>query len=231
MGKLYKFTIILLCYVSFGLAWPTFGSFNFDGIIPIGGETISYEPDVTIAVGGTNVSFNAFVLYIDGVNVLSTSPYNYSYNITSGIFRYQVTSALGKGNHTFQIFAQDQDGGLTSAITTVFVASDKFAIIEDPIIYPSPATKNAKITYELTAAEEVKLYIYDLSGQIVYQDDIQPGSEGAHAGFNAYNFDLKSSYGNELPNGVYVVILARKDGGTTKILGKKKFIILRDDEK
>lgn len=229
------FLLSLIC--SLGFSAINYGTFYFDGrpAVPTNDETVSYRPEMTVKVTGVSVSFNSFALYLDenppSNSILSINPYNYSYDYVSQVFRFKFNS-LSKGYHTVRLFARDEGDGSSaySALTTFFVASDKFIMRDDPIIYPSPATYNTFITYELTDAEEVKIFIYDLNGQIVFQDELSAGEEGAHAGYNAYPFDLKSSYGNDLPNGVYVVFVTRRDGGSTKIMGKKKFIILREDE-
>jgi hypothetical protein len=235
--KIIKKLLLLTVLFSLGYSAISYGTFYFDGKqVPTDDETVSYKPEVSVVVNGTLVSKNAFSLYLDDLlftnDLLTKSPYNFTYDYVSAEFIFQLPS-LSRGSHTLQLKAVDDSGGgaVYSSVINFFVASDEFTMRDDPIIYPSPATFNTFITYELTAAEEVKIYIYDLNGQIVFQEDVSAGSIGAQAGYNAYPFDLKSSYGNDLPNGVYVVIITQRDEGKTKILGKKKFIILREDEK
>jgi hypothetical protein len=222
------------------LLWsaPVIGDFYFDGFrSDLNDSIIDKDPliiiDVAPLTSGEDhrVSFNAFILEIDGSNVLTKNPqYNYDYSENGEKFRFQATVPLSRGQHSFRIVAYDYQGNFSEKTVLATVLADTFKMDGSPIIYPSPATDNVKIYYKLTNSDSVDIVIYNLNGQVVYRDTVNAGDEGARAGHNLYPYNLRSSYGRDLPNGVYVVTVIKRSGDKTKLLGKKKFIILREDE-
>ncbi len=207
-------------------AVPVFSGMQFNARTIIGGDYIEAKPIITIAVTGSALELNQFQLFIDSVQVLVSGNHNY----TDGVLMYQVQTALASGVHTFQARAVDGGVSAMSTINRAFVGGSAINIADRPIVYPSPATSSALICYSLTQAADIDFCVYDLKGQIVYNERLLSGAEGAHAGYNQYFYNLTYADGRQLPNGVFVLVLLQKYGDKTTILGKRKFMVLRDEK-
>jgi hypothetical protein len=85
------------------------------------------------------------------------------------------------------------------------------------------AAVTAKITYSLSNSADVKIYIFDASGNLKYKQDITSGEEGGHVGFNAVDWAGVDQNNNILPNGVYIIKIV--SGG--KVIGTDKIMILK----
>ncbi len=233
LKKLIIFLLMAGCFLNAAI---NITKVEFDGTAPANGETVADAPLIAITVtSSAAINFNSFVLVIDGVTVTTTNPYaNYSYAVypdgITTVFEYQVTDALSIGAHTIGISMANIVPETAVSNNTVWVKSNKFKMAGDLIIYPSPATNNAYITYELTKSEDVEIYMYSMNGEMVYQQAFSARTNGARAGFNSVPFDLKSTYGNKLPNGVYAVFVVQKSAGKRELLGKRKFFILREND-
>jgi len=211
-------------------AAPVFSGMQFDGRTVTGSDYIESTPRITVAVTGNNLVFDQFQLHIDGVPVLVTNNPNYTYSPSTGMLTYYVQTALGSGLHTFQASAVDGVVPGSSIIYSAFVAGSDTEMEDKPIVYPSPATASVRICYTLTHGTDVDICIYDLKGQMVYNDHLYTGMQGAHAGYNEYRYDLKYADGRDLPNGVFVLFVVQKASDKTTILGKRKFMVLRDEK-
>jgi len=93
------------------------------------------------------------------------------------------------------------------------------------MLFPSPATANLNVCYELSSAQSVSVLIYNLSGRLVCRRDFVSGSPGGSSGYNKVSIDLDTHDRRPLNNGAYVAILLRP--GTRTVLAKEKFLILR----
>jgi hypothetical protein len=93
-------------------------------------------------------------------------------------------------------------------------------------VFPSPATENLNIFYELKSDQEISFLIYDLNGQVVLRQDFAGGQPGGRAGGNQQAFNLIAQSRRPLSNGVYIAVLLQKNGARA-VLAKEKFIILR----
>lgn len=211
-------------------AAPTFSGMQFDGRTIVGDDYIEPKPTITVFVTGNNLDFNAFQLYIDDLPVLTSANPNYVY--TNGVLRFRVSDSLSNGLHKFQARALDLADGISqlSIAEYAYVATAKLELAEAPIVYPSPATSSARICYSLTYGTDIDICIYDLKGQLVYHDRVPNGEEGAHAGYNQYVYNLSYADQRLLANGVYLVFIMQRSGDKVNILGKRKFMVLRDEK-
>lgn len=183
-----------------------------------------------MAVTGNNLDFDSFQLFIDDIPVLITVNYNYTY--TAGVLTYQVTTELDSGVHKFQAQAKETVDLLPvlSVAQFAYVGSSSLELDDPPIVYPSPATSSARICYSLSHGADIDVCIYDLKGQMVHHQRLANGAEGAHAGYNQYPYDLTYADARPLPNGVFIVLLVQRSGDKNTILGKRKFMVLRDEK-
>jgi hypothetical protein len=228
-GEILKKILVSLYLVfAYAVATPTIGNFYFDGSSVLGNSTISNKPVITIEVApgsGLSIIVANFHFYIDGEEVLTTSPQNYSYDAINNIFRYVVTDKLSGGMHSFRIVAND--GADSEATQQAFVASDEFTVVGDAHAYPSPATSNVTIGYTLSCNGDLDLTIYNLAGEMVYKRIIEAGTPGGKSAYNAVEYDLHRPDHLLIPNGVYICLLVGKENGKRSVLGKTKFFVLR----
>jgi hypothetical protein len=93
-------------------------------------------------------------------------------------------------------------------------------------VFPSPATENLNVFYELKNDQEISFLIYDLNGRVVLRQDFTGGQAGGQAGRNQFALNLTAQSQRPLSNGVYIAVLLQKNGSRA-VLAKEKFIILR----
>lgn len=225
LRKLFLASIFLLALLP---ATVTIDSdFYFDGYLysltdpDPRGFIINDTPLISVSVNGSAIDFDKFSLLIDGVQVLQTSPYNYSYNITDGLFTYQVDQALSVGAHTFVFSAEDTDNRATRNFTAT-VKANEVSLMDPPIPFPSPATSSVNITYRLQKIGDLELFIYDIKGRLIYNEEYISGAPGARPGYNEVPLDV-----SRWRNGVYIVLIAAEINNQQKIIGKTKFIVAK----
>ena len=194
------------------------GDFYFDGRLYQTGGAVSARPVFTaeVASGNGALGLADFHLRVDGVEVLTAGAYTYD----DVIFRYVFTAPLSGGQHEITL-----DIGHELKTVWVNVLSGR-GLSGELIIFPSPATENLNVFYELQNNQEVSFLIYDLNGQVVLRQDFASGQLGGQAGGNQFKLDLTLQSKRPLGNGVYIVVLLQRNGSRT-VLGKEKFIILR----
>jgi flagellar hook assembly protein FlgD len=76
--------------------------------------------------------------------------------------------------------------------------------------YPNPfraGSQDTRIAYFLNAAAPVSLKIYAMTGELVFEKDIDAGSAGAQAGPQETTWDGRNGQGEIVRNGVYVCVL------------------------
>ena len=111
--------------------------------------------------------------------------------------------------------------------TAGLAAADSTALVGRGLaVFPSPATENLNVFYELKNDQEISFLIYDLNGQVVLRQDFASGQPGGQAGGNQFALNLTAQSERPLNNGVYIAVLLRRNGSRT-VLAKEKFIILR----
>jgi hypothetical protein len=84
--------------------------------------------------------------------------------------------------------------------------------------YPNPFKAGGEVThiqYDLSAASEVGIEIYAVSGQKVWTYQTQAGGPGGRAGPNTVDWDGRNGNGDVVMDGVYVARLTTADGEAT----------------
>jgi len=82
--------------------------------------------------------------------------------------------------------------------------------------YPNPftaGTETTKIRYTLGADTDVKITIYDLTGQVTWIMEIGAGDPGAEAGVNEVTWDGENGNGKTVDYGIYICVI---DAGGTR---------------
>lgn len=95
----------------------------------------------------------------------------------------------------------------------------------DAIAYPNPftpGTESITIVYRLTEDAEVKVYIFDITGQVVRTISALSSNRGTD-GYSRVVWNGSSAFGGYVANGVYLVRIAHNG----KTIGKTKILVFR----
>ena len=202
------------------LAIPVIGDFYFDGQAHVSEGIIGSRPVLTAPVTDNMEILQPanFMLLIDGVQVDRNS---YEYSIVTGMFRCALPFTLEPGRREIELRVQAVYG---SAVKTVFAnVAETRGVTGELILFPSPATDNINVSYELKSAQNASLMIYNLNGQMVLRRDFNMNQPGGSAGYNQVNIELRGYGGRVLGNGVYIAVL--RSGNSAPL--RTRFIILR----
>jgi hypothetical protein len=78
----------------------------------------------------------------------------------------------------------------------------------------------------LTITDIVQLHVFNMTGNLVYEQEYAAGSVGAVAGLNTVTWNLVSGYTNgTIPNGAYIAVLTPRGGN--QVLKRAKFLVYR----
>ena len=107
------------------------------------------------------------------------------------------------GTYTVSLVVTDAKGGQSTAATQEITVTGPSNIVT--YAYPNPATATATIVYYLPeGTTDLVLRVYDLVGNLVYEHDLA-------AAESTYDWDLTSTSGDELANGLYFYVVTGKD--------------------
>jgi hypothetical protein len=124
-------------------------------------------------------------------------------------------SGVGLASMIFSPLLPKTDGGYTTIAT----------FEGDAIAYPNPfnpATESITIVYRLSEDAEVKVYIFDITGQVVRTISTLSANRGAD-GYSRVVWNGTSAFGGYAANGVYLVRIVHNG----KIIGKTKILVYR----
>jgi hypothetical protein len=132
---------------------------------------------------------------------------------------------LTRGEYNVFISATNYYGAVDEFSTSSF-SSGVLSLTGKPKNIPNPFrpshNEGTTIIYELTAASDITIIIYDISGKAVWQRTFSSGTNGGNSGQNNVFWDGKNDFGEYVANGVYIYIIAAKD----KILAKRQMAVL-----
>lgn len=97
--------------------------------------------------------------------------------------------------------------------TSVFTTAAGVGLAASLVSYPnpfSPPAEKIQIAYRLSAASEVEMKIYTLTGERVFEKTFASG-----AGINQIEWDGTNGRGETVKNGVYIAVLRSKTTGET----------------
>jgi len=87
---------------------------------------------------------------------------------------------------------------------------DTTVVPDSFIAYPNPmgiVGTRMYFAYHLSGSCDVIFAIYDPFGNLVYKDDIAPGSEGAHGGLNRLSWNGRNNEGERVATGLYFAVI------------------------
>ena len=93
-----------------------------------------------------------------------------------------------------------------------------------PVAAPNPfdpTSQTTKLTYWLDQAAVTKIYIFEIDGTLIWQNQYAPTDpEGGHANYNMIEWNGTNHFGEVVPNGVYIfrIISNGREIGRGKII-------------
>ncbi|MBI5399263.1 hypothetical protein HZB07_01410, partial [Candidatus Saganbacteria bacterium] len=136
---------------------------------------------------------------------------------------YDLHDRLPEGDQDITITAANAFGS-TSEVFRVQVRGGKAALIGTPITFPSPLNlaTDTKVTFQYTLSQDVpvEMFVFDISGRIVWRKLNNAREEGGSAGINKFDWNLMTDQGGKISAGIYICTLVNKDNG--ELLGKVK---------
>lgn len=215
---------------SFRLLGPPSTSLRVGGLGIEEGKGYAIKPDdpiyIDIAVEpGTTLDSVSFSVNGGSLNTM-TSPFRL---LPTGLWEFKLP--LGEpfageyrkdvGRYTVEYYGKtvSSASGLPHSETvktskTFFVSAETTAE-EGLVNYPNPFRAGQDLSfleYVLTSEAGVRLTIYDMMGQRVYERSYSQGEVGGSAGLNRISWDGKNNDGEVVGNGGYVAVLEVSGG-------------------
>jgi hypothetical protein len=215
--------MIILAAGAFSLAQaePLNVSIQINGIKPYPGDPISATPKIEVTLTSSSAVQSA------DINVGPTrSNLNF---VQTDIYRYlathEVTTPLTDGVHGITIEVTNvSNEAITFEAIPLYVQSAANVIIQGfALNYPNPfdpGTQSTRIGYTLSKPANVKLNIFDLSGNLVRTTSFTAGQEGGRAGYNEVPWDGKYDGGNYVGNGIYPFLIVANGKVVPNGIGK-----------
>ena len=147
-------------------------------------------------------------------------------NFTLG--EWGESRVLIKVNPDYRVF--ETDGRNNIIIKTISIGSNSLDLGK-LLIYPNPVKlekdKNINFEYTMSKDSSVRLEIYNIIGELVYEKDIISGEDGGKFGVNkGIKWNGQNSTGGKVAPGVYVCqLIASDDSGNTKTMSNKMVIL------
>ena len=109
----------------------------------------------------------------------------------------------------------------TKDVSDIFIVPK---ILGEPLVFPSPFSQRdgAALYYYLSKDMTVKVFIYNMFADLVYQIDCLAGTGGGLKGENRIVLDIDTLYGNVLSSGAYFWYIVHEG----RILGRGKMAVI-----
>ena len=151
---------------------------------------------------------------------VDNQPVQFLYEAGTGRLTY-LPSNLDAGKHTLEVKATDRAGNETQR-TMDFFTENIFDFADQVIAYPNPTLHNATITFRLTKSADVTLEIYDVTGRLLYTDELRNVVGQQSASLNeVFVWNCENQTGEPVAGGVYIYVLeAKREGEIVRRSGK-----------
>ena len=175
----------------------------------------------------TDSSYYYSGFYVDDITIANEfSGTTLSDNITTT--SYNISSRKSLGAYNYRVRAKDTLGnwGSWSSAATYEVALPDEAWIQPTFCYPSPfdpTQQSTNIVYKLDKAQDVKIWIFDMAGRIVWRRFYGSGSAGGRGGQNEIEWNGVNDWGEMVSNGLYLYRIIVDN----RILYKGKILVLK----
>jgi thermitase len=202
---------------------------------PLNGTSVSGE--VTILGSAKDQYFDRYLLeYGEGSSPASYENIRESWiAVDGGRLGTWETSGL-EGDYTIRLRAYDKVGNSATQSVTVDIQQSLIPPTREanpqppplPLTYalPNPfnRTESSEITfvYSLQGNFDTKIYLFDLSGNLIWQGSYAAGENGGKSGENTPSWEGNDLFGGNVPNGVYVYQVVADH----RVIAKGKVIVL-----
>ena len=190
----------------------------FDNDIISSNALVSFEvsDESGVDTGSINISMGAInaATTLETIIPESSGSYAVSYSF----------SGLAEGKYTLNIQAADSVSNIgTAQISDLVVNPSGLAAVNGAVLaYPNPFKplrgQVSNISYKTASDSEIVLYIYNISGELVWKRKYDAGSPGGTAGYNEVIWDGRNSFSQISPNGTYICRVV--SGGKVLATGK-----------
>lgn len=127
------------------------------------------------------------------------------------------------GNNSFKVEAADRAGNKTVKSFTVLGAVRAAALVNRSGYAPNPFSPRSDgeivFTYDLSAPAELKFYLFDLSGALVWKKELPNAASGS------VRWNGRDHFGGTAPNGVYAYLLQVKADDKLEIKRGKVIVL------
>lgn len=176
------------------------GLFNGDGLlVGIASVAGEYQPPASCKID----AFGATVYAMDAI-YYSKFAYDWDYSVDGTATTRKLKPWLDPANTgatTIATVKSDCSAANTTSVNTV-----NNELSDNISVYPNPATgDNVQLQYNLQAATNLYITLYDVTGKAVYQAEVLKAQSG-----------MKKIDVSSLSNGIYLVKVASEEGFATK---------------
>lgn len=203
------------------------------GIIdPTDGSTI--EGRITILGTAEDEYFERYLLeYGEGASPTGFETIKESYNsVEAGPLAIWETAGL-QGIYTIRLIAYDKAGTSTGESIRVSIKSTPPTKEAEPqaglpltFALPNPfdrsKTDQIVFSYYLEGNFDTRIYLFDLSGNLIWQESYLAGENGGKSGENNPTWEGKDLFGGRVPNGVYIYQIVADH----RVIARGKVIVL-----
>ncbi|MFA6431693.1 MAG: S8 family serine peptidase [Candidatus Margulisiibacteriota bacterium] len=205
-------------------------------------------PTLTLTAPASGANIRGQLSVTGTVSDLNFDKYELKYEkqasptyVTIGTFYTPKNGTLGtwetiglNGNYTFRSIAYDLAGNSTMIDLPVTLANidepnksvNSLAALPQAFLLPNPfdrkTSTEAVFYYSLHGNFLSTIYLFDLSGNMIWQKSYQPGENGGKDGINTPSWDGKSLFGGTVSTGIYLYQIIADQ----KVLARGKIIVL-----
>lgn len=169
-----------------------------------------------------------------GITLAIDEDWENAYDVTE-LFEYDLDhsdmgrlsaylSEIQPGEHLISVKAWDsQNNPNEASVRLEFFAANDFRVY-DLFNFPNPMKSDTDVTYMLSHSADVRYAIYTLAGRQIISEPLGYQVQG----FNSFPWDGRDRFGNQLANGVYILVVeADSDDFTETAQSIQKMVITR----
>lgn len=208
---------------------PVIGTLNAEGQLVTTGDYIARMPDLAIRLSDSESGVATWSMVLkDSSNSEVVSANGFGAAAASVTANLSIATALGTGTYSLVISVRDVADNQSEAVISNLRAESDLKL-KQLLSGPNPFNPNQQvgaIEYQLTQSADVDIKIVSMSGRIIWQDRIDSGQSGAVAGFNRVTWDGRSSWGEVVANGPYLIVVVARSGGNV-VSARSRLLVLK----
>jgi hypothetical protein len=152
----------------------------------------------------------------------------YHVAVDGGMLGSWETTGLS-GTYTLKLTALDKAGNSSAESIAVNISGGAQPVEESAAAVtcgPNPfnaSSDSFHFSYNLSSNFATTIYVFDLTGNLLWKNSYFPGENGGKSGANTPGWNGRDSSDSALPNGIYIYQVISNQ----KIIGRGKIIFLR----